>query len=61
MSKKVADDIRDEGGFWKHGHTYQARLFFTESALSDFHQADYIGSSNCLRCVFGRSKGHQDG
>lgn len=23
MSKRVADGIRDEGGFWKHGHTYQ--------------------------------------
>jgi adenosylmethionine-8-amino-7-oxononanoate aminotransferase len=25
MSKKVVDGIRDKGGFWKHGHTYQVR------------------------------------
>lgn len=25
MSKKVTDVIRDNGGFWKHGHTYQVR------------------------------------
>jgi len=23
MSKKVVDGVRDQGGFWKHGHTYQ--------------------------------------
>lgn len=23
MSKRVADGIRSNGGFWKHGHTYQ--------------------------------------
>ena len=23
MSQKIADGIRDQNGFWKHGHTYQ--------------------------------------
>jgi hypothetical protein len=23
MSKRIADGIRDNSGFWKHGHTYQ--------------------------------------
>ena len=26
MSQKIADGIRDNSGFWKHGHTYQVRL-----------------------------------
>ena len=27
MSEKVVDGIRDKGGFWKHGHTYQVSFF----------------------------------
>ena len=34
MSKKVVDGIRDKGGFWKHGHTYQ--VCYSPRVLSDF-------------------------
>ena len=27
MSRKVDDGIRNNGGFWKHGHTYQVGVF----------------------------------
>jgi hypothetical protein len=39
MSKKVVDGVRDKGGFWKHGHTYQVRFSFPECPLR-FPQVD---------------------
>lgn len=36
MSKKIVDGIRDKGGFWKHGHTYQVCFFI--GAPPDFSQ-----------------------
>lgn len=57
MSKKVVDGIRDKGGFWKHGHTYQVGLSLA-SPPNFLTRA--IGASDRLRCIFGRSKSDQD-
>lgn len=38
MSQKVTDVIRDNGGFWKHGHTYQVwtlRSMFSHALISE--------------------------
>ncbi|KAF7977576.1 hypothetical protein HWV62_22319 [Athelia sp. TMB] len=34
MSKEVADGVRDNNGFWKHGHTYQANPLSCAAALA---------------------------
>jgi E3 ubiquitin-protein ligase TRIP12 len=34
VSQRVADAIRDNSGFWKHGHTYQVRLTIKIPRLS---------------------------
>jgi len=34
MSQKVADGIRDQNGFWKHGHTYQAHPISCAASLA---------------------------
>ncbi|KAH9054116.1 PLP-dependent transferase [Lactarius vividus] len=34
MSKQVADGIRDNNGFWKHGHTYQAHPISCAAAVA---------------------------
>jgi len=57
MSKKVVDGVRDKGGFWKHGHTYQVRFFLPERPSIFLRRI--VGASDLLCCVFGRSKGHQ--
>jgi len=57
MSKKVVDGVRDKGGFWKHGHTYQVRFF--SRTPSPIFLRWIIGAPDLLRCVFGRSKSHQ--
>jgi len=37
LSKKVADGIRDNSGFWKHGHTYQAHPLACAASLAVQH------------------------
>ena len=56
MSKKVTDGIRDGGGFWKHGHTYQVGF---PRVSSPIFLTRVVGTSNRVRRVFGRSKSHQ--
>ncbi|TFK57643.1 PLP-dependent transferase [Heliocybe sulcata] len=34
MSKRVADGLRDNSGFWKHGHTYQANPLACAASLA---------------------------
>lgn len=34
MSKKIAEGIRDNSGFWNHGHTYQAHPVACAAALA---------------------------
>jgi len=34
MSKRVADGLRDNSGFWKHGHTYQANPLACATSLA---------------------------
>ncbi|EJF59076.1 PLP-dependent transferase [Dichomitus squalens LYAD-421 SS1] len=34
MSQRVADGVRDNAGFWKHGHTYQAHPIACAGALA---------------------------
>ncbi|KAF8324112.1 PLP-dependent transferase [Clavulina sp. PMI_390] len=34
MSKRVSEGIRDQNGFWKHGHTYQAHPVSCAAALA---------------------------
>lgn len=58
MSKKVADGVRDKGGFWKHGHTYQVGFFPRVSRL--FFLTRLVGSPDSLCCIPGRSKSHQN-
>ena len=57
MSKKVVDGIRDKGGFWKHGHTYQVGFYW--EIIPDFSHTTVVGTGDCLRCVSGRSTSHQ--
>ena len=57
MSKKVVDGVRDKGGFWKHGHTYQVWFFPLE--CPQIFLRWIVGASDLLCCVFGCSKGHQ--
>ena len=37
MSKQIADGIRDQNGFWKHGHTYQVCVTY-------YRSLDWIGA-----------------
>ena len=34
MSQRIADGVRDNAGFWKHGHTYQAHPIACAGALA---------------------------
>lgn len=34
MSRKIDDSIRNNGGFWKHGHTYQAQPIACAASLA---------------------------
>jgi len=36
MSKKVAQGIRGNSGIWKHGHTYQVRVYCHGGVGSSF-------------------------
>ncbi|PFH51863.1 hypothetical protein AMATHDRAFT_39945 [Amanita thiersii Skay4041] len=48
MSKRVADGIRDQSGFWKHGHTYQAHPLSCAAALA---VQEVIRSGNLLENI----------
>jgi E3 ubiquitin-protein ligase TRIP12 len=49
MSKQVADGIRDNNGFWKHGHTYMVHsypIFYVVSV-----ECDLYDQAHPLSCV----------
>ncbi|KAF9461243.1 hypothetical protein BDZ94DRAFT_1196596 [Collybia nuda] len=48
ISKKVANGVRDNSGFWKHGHTYQAQPLACAAALA---VQEVIKSENLLENI----------